>query len=121
MNAGIRRADQSAERLTNENCFILELANDVSDPDVSIARARVRPGETTQWHRVAGIDERYVILSGTGKVEIGDLPPMVVSDGDVVLIPANTPQRISNVGDVDLVFLAICTPRFVESAYVAGR
>ena len=121
MNAEIRRVDQSGERSTTENCFILELANDASDPDVSIARARVRPGETTQWHRVAGIDERYVILSGTGKVEIGDLPPTVVVEGDVVRIPADTPQRIANVGDVDLVFLAICTPRFVESAYVARR
>ena len=121
MIAEIRRADPSAEFPTPENCFILELANDASDPDVSIARARVLPGETTQWHRVAGIDERYVILSGTGRVEVGDLPPAAVAAGDVVRIPANTPQRITNTGGEDLVFLAICTPRFVSSAYLAGR
>src|SRR5436190_24119725 len=122
MNAEIRRADPSRESLTHENCFILELANDSGDPDVSIARARVLPGVTTEWHRVKDIDERYVIVRGKGKVEVGDLPPAVVSEGDVVRIPANTPQRIANVGDEDLVFFAVCTPRFVRSAYsVAAR
>jgi mannose-6-phosphate isomerase-like protein (cupin superfamily) len=121
MNVEIRRADPSKEFLTRENCFILELANDSSDPDVSIARARVLPGETTEWHRVNGIDERYVIVRGTGKVEVGDLPPAVVSEGDVVRIPAGTPQRITNVGDHDLVFFAICSPRFVQKAYLSWR
>ncbi len=74
-----------------------------------------------KWHRVRDIDERYVIVRGTGKVDVGDLPPAVVTDGDVVRIPANTPQRITNVGDEDLVFIAVCTPRFVQSAYVSGR
>lgn len=121
MNVEIRCADSSRESLTHENCFILELSNDAGDPDVSIAQARLLPGVTTEWHRVKDIDERYVIVRGTGKVEVGDLPPAVVCEGDVVRIPANMPQRITNVGDVDLVFLAICTPRFVQSAYVPGR
>jgi len=121
MNAEIRRADPSMEFLTPENCFILELANDAGDPDLSIARARVLPGVTTEWHRVTGIDERYVILRGKGKVEVGDLPPALVCEGDVVRIPANTPQRITNVGDADLVFLAVCSPRFVVNAYLPGR
>ena len=107
--------------MTPENCFILELANDAGDPDVSIARARVLPGVTTEWHRVKDIDERYVIVRGKGKVEIGDLPAAIVGEGDVVRIPANTPQRITNVADVDLVFLCACSPRFVQSAYVSGR
>ena len=121
MRAEIRRADPSRESLTHEHCVILELANDPGDPDVSIARARVLPGETTEWHRVNGIDERYVIVRGTGKVEVGDLPPAVVSEDDVVRIPANMPQRITNVGEEDLVFFCVCSPRFMLSAYVTGR
>ena len=109
------------ESLTHENCFVLEVANDAGDPDVSIARARVLQGVTTEWHRVKEIDERYVIVSGKGRVEVGDLPPAVVSEGDVVRIPANAPQRITNIGDADLVFLCVCSPRFVLSAYVRGR
>jgi oxalate decarboxylase/phosphoglucose isomerase-like protein (cupin superfamily) len=34
-----------------------------------------------------------------------------------VLIPPSCPQRIANIGQGDLVFLAICTPRFKQAAY----
>jgi len=121
MQAQICRADPSKEFPTQENCFILEVANDAADPDMSIARARVRPGVTTTWHRLEGIVERYIIVRGKGRVEVGDLPPTIVSEGDVVRIPANVPQRITNIGDEDLLFVCVCTPRFVQRAYVTGR
>lgn len=35
----------------------------------------------------------------------------------MVLIPPMCRQRIANIGIEDLVFLAICTPRFVQEAY----
>ncbi|GAB6909507.1 hypothetical protein JCM12296A_53520 [Desulfosarcina cetonica] len=106
-----------AEYFFQEGCFILELANTADDPAVSIARARVTPGVTTRWHRLLGITERYVILEGRGQVAVGDQPPRTVGPGDVVTIPPQCPQRITNTGDVDLVFLAVCTPRFVPEAY----
>lgn len=37
---------------------------------VPIAEA---PGVTTRWHRVKGTSERYVILEGKGRVEVGTL------------------------------------------------
>lgn len=119
MQAEIRHADPAKEFPTEENCFILEVSNDAGDPSASIARARVRPGVSTAWHRLEGIVERYIIVRGKGRVEIGDLPPTVVSEGDVVRIPANVAQRITNVGDEDLVFFCVCTPRFAPSAYIA--
>ncbi|WP_054692853.1 cupin domain-containing protein [Desulfosarcina cetonica] len=113
----IRRMRPEAEYFFQEGCFILELANTADDPAVSIARARVTPGVTTRWHRLLGITERYVILEGRGQVAVGDQPPRTVGPGDVVTIPPQCPQRITNTGDVDLVFLAVCTPRFVPEAY----
>ena len=64
-----------------------------------------------------GTTERYVILEGRGRVEVGELPAQEVSAGDVVLIPPLCRQRIGNVGEQDLVFFAICTPRFRPQAY----
>jgi oxalate decarboxylase/phosphoglucose isomerase-like protein (cupin superfamily) len=52
-----------------------------------------------------------------GLVEVGDLPPQQVTAGDVVLIPPECRQRIANTGAADLVFLAICSPRFQQQAY----
>jgi len=117
MKAGVRRIDPSREYLTAERCHILELSNSPDDVAVSIARARVEPGVATRWHRLIGIVERYVILEGAGSVEVGDAPAQTVATGDVVWIPAGERQRIRNVGASDLVFLAICTPRYLESAY----
>lgn len=118
MKEVIKQQNLSNEFYTDEKCFITELSNTPDDPDVSIARARVRPGVTTFWHRLKGIAERYYILSGTGVVEVGELSPQVVNAGDFVLIPPMCRQRITNTGSDDLVFLAICTPRFSSNAYV---
>jgi mannose-6-phosphate isomerase-like protein (cupin superfamily) len=117
MKASIRQLDPGSEFYTGEECFITEVSNSDDDPELSIARARVAPGVTTRWHRLKDTAERYVIISGEGRVEIGDLAPAAVGPGDVVLIPPMCRQRITNTGGVDLVFLAICTPRFTAAAY----
>jgi mannose-6-phosphate isomerase-like protein (cupin superfamily) len=117
MRETIKPFDATAEYYTPERCHILELSNIADDPDVSIARARVTPGVTTRWHRLADTIERYLMLEGSGRIEIGELPPRVVGPGDVVLIPPGCRQRIANVGAGDLVFLAICSPRFQTDAY----
>ena len=117
MKESIKRQENKDEFFTSEKCFITELSNTPDDPTVSIARARVEPGVTTSWHSLIGIAERYCIISGLGRVEIGDIPPQEVHPGDIVIIPPMCRQRITNVGLDDLVFLAICTPRFSNEAY----
>jgi mannose-6-phosphate isomerase-like protein (cupin superfamily) len=106
-----------AEYYTAEGCYINELSNIDADPEASIARARVRPGVPTRWPRVAETTERYVVLSGAGRVEVGKLAAQTVAPGDVVLIPPGCRQRITSLGNEDLVLLAICTPRFRPGAY----
>jgi mannose-6-phosphate isomerase-like protein (cupin superfamily) len=117
MQEQIRPFDANAEYYTEERCFINELANDAVDSAVSIAQARVKPGVTTRLHRLHGITERYVIIAGTGNVTVGSLPAQDVAMGDVVLIPPGCAQRITNTGTGDLIFLAICSPRFQQNAY----
>jgi len=117
MKETIKQQNIKEEFYTPEKCYITELSNTPDDPDVSIARARVEPGVTTRWHRLKETFERYVIISGRGIVEIGKLPPQEVTAGDVVLIPPMCRQRITNTGAEDLVFLAICSPRFSQDVY----
>jgi mannose-6-phosphate isomerase-like protein (cupin superfamily) len=119
MQPDIKPSNDSSEFETEERCSILEVANDANDPDVSIARARVKPGVTTAWHQLKGTTERYLILFGQGRVEIDTLQATDVGAGDVVRIPANTPQRITNTGATDLIFYAICSPRFQAKCYQA--
>jgi mannose-6-phosphate isomerase-like protein (cupin superfamily) len=56
-------------------------------------------------------------MEGGGTVELGESLSTQVTVGDVVIIPAGVRQRIRNSGSVDLVFLAICKPRFEQAAY----
>lgn len=104
------------EYFFDEGCFINELSNSDADTAVSIAQARVAVGNTTRWHRLHDTTERYVILSGSGRVDVGD-QVQAVQPGDVVIIPPLCRQRITNTGNGDLVFLAICSPRFRPECY----
>lgn len=108
---------QPRECWFEEGCYISEWSNTDLDPDLSIARARVRPGDTTRWHSLDSITERYVILEGEGLAELGDGTRSRVGPGDVVIIAPGMAQRIRNTGRDDLVFLALCTPRFRPEAY----
>jgi mannose-6-phosphate isomerase-like protein (cupin superfamily) len=117
MKACIKRYEPGSEYYFDEGCFINELSNSADDPEVSIARARVAPGQTTRWHRLHGVFERYLVLEGSGLAEVTDLEPVEVGPGDVVIIPPGAAQRITSTGERDLVFLAICSPPFTEQAY----
>ena len=120
MEPTVVKEDLSGEHLTPEGCYILENWNSTED-GMSIARARVEPGVTTQRHILAGVDEKYLIVSGTGSIEVGDLPATEVATGDLVVIPAGTPQRIINAGEEDLIFYCICMPGFTPDCYLASE
>ena len=116
-SAELRRPDPGEETLTEERCHILETWNRPDDRDLSVARARVAPGVTTRWHRLEGIAERYLIVRGKGLAEVEGMGPTLVQPGDLLYIPAGRAQRIRNTGDADLLFYALCTPRFRPTAY----
>ena len=117
MQTKICRYDRDKEYFFREGCFINELSNTEEDPQLSIARVRVEPGECTRWHLLEDRSERYLILQGTGEVEIGDLGPVSLKAWDVARIPAGFRQRIRNTGTEDLGFVALCTPRFEYQSY----
>lgn len=119
MQIQISQPAEADEYYFQEGCHILECWNSSDDRAVSIARARVTPGNTTRWHKLRGVTERYVVLEGNGEVEIGRESPTPVTAGAVVVIPPNCRQRIRNVGEDDLIFLAICSPRFTPEIYQA--
>jgi mannose-6-phosphate isomerase-like protein (cupin superfamily) len=113
----IKLALHAPEREIRERCLISEVSNDAGDQALSVARARVLAGEATAWHRLRGIDERYLIISGRGRAEVEDLASAELGPGDVVRIPAGSRQRIVNLGLEDLIFYCLCTPRFREACY----
>jgi len=114
MKPKIVKANSLKEYSTAERCFVAE---NYSNEEVSVARARVKPGVTTVAHHLTGATEIYLVTRGKGVVNIGDLQPTQIGTGDVVVIPAGTSQKITNIGKTDLVFSCICTPRFTSEIY----
>jgi len=111
--------DESKEYYSEEKCHILELLNLPHLNTQSIARARVDPGITTAWHKLANTSEVYYILSGKGQVEIGQDAPRILSTNELVFIPPDTKQRIKNIGETDLIFLCFCVPSFSQNNYIS--
>ena len=117
MKPQVKREEAAREYWFEEGCYIIEVASDAEDEQLSIARARVLPGGTTAWHQLTGVTERYLMISGSGRVEVGDELCEQVGPGDVVRIPAGVKQRITNTGKDDLIFYAICSPPFAKECY----
>lgn len=107
-----------SEVWTRERCFINELLNSPSHPEVSVARARVEPGITTELHRLS-VAEWYVIERGNGRMQVGPASPFPVGPGAIVAIAPQVAQRVANTAAEDLVFLCICAPRFTIDCYTA--
>lgn len=118
MKPKIVKANSLKETPTVEHCLITE---NYSNEEVSIAQARVKPGITTLPHHLNSVNEIYLITSGEGQVDVGDLQSTKVSAGDLIVIPAGTSQRISNIGKNDLVFYCICTPKFTSECYCSEQ
>lgn len=110
-------ASRRGEFWTSERCHITEVHNCDASPEASIAIARVKPGVTTQLHRLDGICERYIVRKGEGILEVDGVPQQLRL-GDQAVIPAGAAQRIANTGEGDLEFYCLCTPRFFPASYV---
>ena len=111
MQPKIVKADSLVEAQTYERCSIAE---NYSAPDISIARARVKPGETTVWHHLEGVQEVYLVTEGYGKVEVGSLKAEDVGKGDVVVIPPGVSQRIQLC--IDIANIPECPEQAVDSS-----
>ena len=52
-------------------------------------------------------------------MRVGDDAPVDIGPGDTVSIPQHTAQSVTNTGDTDLMFLCLCTPRFLQDCYTS--
>jgi mannose-6-phosphate isomerase-like protein (cupin superfamily) len=111
------KSDNAAEFWTDERCYITELCNTGYAPDGSLAIARVEPGVTTQLHSLTGLTETYIVIEGSGLMEV-DGNQFNITVGDQVVIPSGIPQRVTALGESDLRFYCLCTPRFFPDSYI---
>lgn len=75
----------------------------------SLAQIVIPPGKASLKHYHPVAEESYYILSGSARMEV-DGQSTTLGHGDAVAIAPPSVHQIFNVGEVDLVFLAVCAP-----------
>jgi len=76
----------------------------------SLAEAELAAGRATERHYHAATEELYVLLEGTGEMEV-EGERRAVGPGDAILIPAGAWHQIC-AGHEELRFLCCCAPPY---------
>ena len=77
----------------------------------SLAEEILPPGCSVTPHRHSRLEEVYYILSGRGRMTVGD-EQQEVGPGDAVFIPRGNRHTLENTGDEPIRLLLICGPAF---------
>ena len=77
----------------------------------SLAEARLRPGGITLLHKHLRSEEFYYVVSGAGRMTLGDRV-FPVAAGSTICIKPGVAHHIENTQDQELVFLCCCAPPY---------
>lgn len=83
----------------------------------SLAQITLPSGKASARHYHPVAEESYYILSGQGKLTLGEETTTLIP-GDAAAIPANVIHQIRNDTLEDLVFLAVCVPAWTPECSV---
>lgn len=100
------------EKITNPGGETLQeilglVAGNVSSH--SLAKVSILPGNASLKHFHKYSEESYLILSGEATLEINNAMYKLIP-GEAVLIEPSDVHQISNRGDIELIFIAVCVP-----------
>lgn len=85
----------------------------------SLAEEILPPGATVGRHHHLETEEIYYILSGGGRMTVGD-ETRDVAAGDAVFIPRRHPHTLENTGAEPMTILLICGPAHSFADHHAG-
>jgi mannose-6-phosphate isomerase-like protein (cupin superfamily) len=108
----VRNLDVCEQIVANDLTELRELFHPDRDGlpvSYSLAHAVIPPGNRSIRHHLEGASEVYYLLSGRGRMHVGE-EVREVRAGDALLIPPGAVQFLENTGDEDLAFLAIVEP-----------
>lgn len=77
----------------------------------SLAEATLAPGQATRRHYHGVTEEIYVLLEGSGEMEV-DGERTSVAPGDAILIPPRAWHQIRAAVEGELRFLCCCAPAY---------
>ena len=113
MEVGSRERAQAFTTLDGSTIRVLLDAQDGNAVNQSLAEAELAPGQATQRHYHARTEEIYILLEGSGEMEVeGDRAR--VGPGEAILIPPGARHEI-RAGERGVRFLCCCAPPYSDS------
>ena len=82
------------------------LKDNTSLRNLVVSSTTLHPGKSTNGHSHAGKEEVYMIMSGSGAMELDD-KRINIQGGEVVLIEDGVFHRVHNTGEIDLYMVCI--------------
>ena len=79
----------------------------------SLAEATLGPGARTRRHYHSRTEEIYVVLDGSGRMEVGDAA-CEVGAGDAILIPPGAWHQLTAGDRGGMRFLCCCAPPYAD-------
>lgn len=103
--------------VARDGALIYELfkKNGLNLKNISLAAGLLRPGQKAISHFHKKTEEIYYILSGSGKVRVGNKIEKI-KPGVAVYVPANKPHALINTHQTKIMkVLAICSPKYSDN------
>jgi mannose-6-phosphate isomerase-like protein (cupin superfamily) len=109
----IARLPELESFVTKDGSAIRELAGPAWTlaRNQSLAEATVPPGGETDEHYHVRAEELYHLVSGAGRMRLGE-EEQDVAAGDCVVIPPGVKHKLWNPGPEPLVLLCCCAPPY---------
>ena len=83
----------------------------------SLAEEVLPPGASVERHFHQETEEVYYILSGSGRMTIGD-ETSSVGPGDAIFIPLNHTHALTNTGEEPMTLLLVCGPAYAQADHI---
>jgi len=83
----------------------------------SLAKITIPKGKASLKHYHPIVEESYFILSGKARIVL-DNQESIISAGDGVAVTPKTIHQIFNVGEENLIFIAVCSPPWTPECSV---
>lgn len=98
------------QRFDPDRAVVTLMYGNIADGGLGIVVWNLEPGQENDYHLHPETEHLHVILSGAAEYTLADQPPVVVHAGQAVMVPANVPHGIRNVGDQRCSYLAVNSP-----------
>ncbi|MDP2908611.1 MAG: cupin domain-containing protein [Nanoarchaeota archaeon] len=80
--------------------------------NISLATVVIKAGREAHLHKHPELEEVYYILSGRGKMRVGDYAYSIKKGDTFAIEPKDAPHKAINPYKKDMKILVVCNPKF---------